>query len=203
MLHNIEQGSTEWLKLRLGRVGGSESSPFFSYMEKIESVPKGLESLAIQKVAERLLQELPDDQYESEAMAWGKMYEPYARKAYEREYFATVETPGYYSFGDWFGYSPDGQTEDRLIEIKCPSAKKWIEFAYKREIPKEHIAQMYWGMDLTGIDKCDYLVYHPQLGLLKAEVEQTDIMKTILKTRKNQYLEIVEKIILAIDKIRS
>ena len=182
----IKQNSPEWHQARAGRVGGSECSSFFTYANKPEAIPAGLKTLAYQKVAEAL--GYTEEGYESEAMLWGKEYEPVARLAFEDRHFIKVEEIGYVQEGKLFGFSPDGYLQDgTIIEIKCPSVKAWVEFASTKEIPKEHKAQMFWGMVMMGCTKSKYLVFHPSLGLLEQDLSIDEPTIGLVNKRKQQY----------------
>jgi len=194
--HNeIVQGTPEWLDLRLGRVGGSECSPFFSYANKPEKIPDGLVSLAIAKAAEILTQERPES-FVTDAMQWGTEWEPAARDAFEEAYFKDVKETGYVSAGKYFGVSPDGIVDGKeLLEIKCPQGKEWLRFRYTKEIPKAHLAQMQWGMYLLGISLATYFVWHPSLGHTAKTVMLPDDTKALLDIRTKQYEEIIQEVI--------
>lgn len=168
-VHNVEQNTEDWQWLRLGRVGGSECAPLLVNGTNATGLGAGAITLLKRKVAEIITSELPDS-YSSDKMEEGKENEPLARKEYAAAKFTTVNEVGYISKGDYFGYSPDGLvSEDGLIEIKCPSGPEFVGFTlkhYKSEnkadaIKKEHLAQMNWGMWLTGRKWCDLVVYNP------------------------------------------
>ena len=170
-IHNeIEQGSPEWHALRLGRVGGSESAslltePRSKADKEAGKVSQAFMTLVYKKAAEQLVgQEQPN--YESFAMQRGSLLENEAREVYELETGNRVIQVGYITSGNLFGVSPDGLIgNDGALEIKCPLAPEFLRFKQTRLCKSEHHAQIQWLLWITGRKWCDYVVYHPQLGI--------------------------------------
>lgn len=160
---------------RYGRIGSSECDP-------IRVGGKGMETLAIRKVAEKL-GFFPDDNYESPAMARGTELEPIARLEYERQTFSTVKTVFVIPMGDWACYSPDGLVGDTgLVEIKCPELPNFLDHLRSAEIPQRYYSQMQWGLMVTGRDWCDYVVYHPEYELQITRVNRDNELIDKFKT---------------------
>ena len=173
--HNVVQGSDEWHALRAGRVGGSEADALL-VTGKGSVLGTGAKTMAYKKMAQI---HFPDDfepPYQSAAMQRGNELEMEARIAYESKTGAFVQEVGYISYGEYFGFSPDGIIEDGgLIEIKCPLGPEIIRFLATGEIDKSHIAQMQWGMMITGAPYCDYVVYHPAYEVIINRVEPDEV----------------------------
>lgn len=198
--NNLEQGSEEWLSIRLGRVGGSESAalltdPRNKADREAGKLSSACLSLAYQKAGEKLVgQELPN--FENFAMQRGSLLESEAREVYELETSSHVAQVGYITYGEHFGVSPDGLVgTDGAIEIKCPLAAEWLRYHKERTPKKEHYAQMQWLMLITGRQWCDYVVYHPDLGILIDICEISEATQSKLKDRMRKYAELMKEIL--------
>ena len=157
---NIIQGSEEWHDIRIGRIGGSEAAALLVNGKSAHGLGTAAVSLIYEKVGELFAG--PSLVYENYAMQRGNELEPRAREAYETATFTDVQACGYVQVGDYFGYSPDGLIgQEGLIEIKCPLAPEFVRFAHTGEIDPKHIAQMQWGLWITGREYCDYIMHHP------------------------------------------
>lgn len=158
-----EQGSAEWLEIRLGKVTASRVSDVIAKTKSGYSTSRA--NYMAQLVAERLTGK-PQESYSNAAMQWGVDTEPLARSAYEFRTDATV-TPA------WFidhpkipmtGASPDGLIGDvGLVEIKCPQTATHIETLLGKSIPSKYEAQMMWQMACTGAMWCDFVSFDPRL----------------------------------------
>lgn len=158
---DIRQGTDEWQEIRAGRVGGSSAAALLVNGKSGNGLGAGAVTLLYRKAAEFITGQ-KEETFTTPAMQRGTDLEPLARRRYEDETFQAVQEIGYVSDGDFLGYSPDGFVgDDGLIEIKCPGGAEFVRFADTREIKKEYLAQMQWGMWITGRAWCDFVVYHP------------------------------------------
>ena len=67
-------------------------------------------------------------------------------------------------FHEWAGYSPDGFTDDGIIEIKCPLAKTHFNYIEANELPGEYKWQVQGGLWICeGKKYCDFMSYYPGL----------------------------------------
>jgi hypothetical protein len=158
--HEVEQGSAEWRTLRLGRVTGTTAAELLVNGKGADGLGTGAQSLIYQLAADLITGELPPD-FNGYWTERGKELEAQAVRLYEDREFQQVNRPGFISWGAMAGYSPDGAFDDVLIEVKCLSAREHIRFAATGEIPKDHMAQMQWGLFVTGFSRCDYVCFHP------------------------------------------
>ncbi len=139
---NLEQGSTEWLKYKAGKVSGT------SLAQAIGS-PKVQETLLNRLIAERMTETEHND-IGTKAVVRGKELEPVALKAVISKTGTLFETIGMIA-GEMENYvvSPDAvmymyATADVIggLEIKCPDSKKHIEYARAGVVPKEYKHQV-------------------------------------------------------------
>jgi hypothetical protein len=161
------QGSEEWLKDRLGVITASQvydllpdaRSKAFKYKEARRSYMYQL----IGEVCTGYSEEL-----NARALQWGKDNEDAAVAAYE---FATgneVEKIGlvYKDESKRCGASADFKIKDKNHggENKCPiTPKVHIDFVLGGIIKPEYLAQVQFGLWVTGWDAWDFTSYHPRM----------------------------------------
>lgn len=163
-IHNVEQGTAEWFKLR-------ELYPLTaSKAQAIGNAGKGLETLCWEKISEKY-SFADKDIYANKDLERGKELEPHARELYELETGNTVTVIGFVTdnkVSKVGGASPDGLVnEDGLIEIKAFADTKHfkaiIDFKKigKFEIESQYDWQMQQQMLFTGRKWCDFVAYNP------------------------------------------
>ena len=156
-IYEIDQGTEEWMKLRLGKFTCSDA-------QAIATNGKGLETLAFTKVAERKTG-LFADAYDNAAMQYGRETEELARSAYEIQTGNQVKKVGFIEVNEWVGGSPDGLLgEDGLIEIKCPTNRVFVEYLYYKKIDPKYFAQMQMQMFVARRKWVDYVVFNPNFA---------------------------------------
>jgi putative phage-type endonuclease len=159
----IEQGSEEWLKIRLGKVTASGVADVLAKTKSGVSASRGnyLIKLAIQRVTG-----VVEETYTNDAMQWGKDHEDQARVAYE---VASCNFVDQVAFVDhptikWFGASPDGLVnDDGLVEIKCPNSATHWSYIKDDGPPTKYYIQMQAQMACTGRSWCDFVSYDPRM----------------------------------------
>lgn len=157
IINDIEQGSDEWLKLRLGVATASNFSRIITGGGKTSASAK---DYAKALVSEMLLDQL-EDRYKGYDMARGNELEPEALAAYQEYSFNVVEKVSFISCGD-YGYSPDGLIgNDGLVEIKCPAAEAHTKYMLENKLPDKYKAQVQGGLFVSERKWCDFISYHP------------------------------------------
>lgn len=144
-IHNVEQKSVEWMRLRLGRFTASEvgkllqtgkNAPFsltaINYINQVAAERTiDTEFFETHEEWEELFKELNGPQ--SYAMKRGSETEAFARQYYIYETGLQVKEIGFISIGDNVGDSPDGviygkgKHPYRAVEFKCPTLKVHYE----------------------------------------------------------------------------
>ena len=159
----IEQGSEEWLKIRLGKVTASGVADVLAKTKTGVSASRGnyLIKLAIQRVTG-----VVEESYTNDAMQWGIDNEAQARVAYEVvsgnfvDQIAFVDHP----MISWFGASPDGLVnDDGLVEIKCPNSATHWSYIKDDGPPTKYYIQMQAQMACTGRSWCDFVSFDPRM----------------------------------------
>lgn len=140
IIHNVEQGSLDWFKLKLGKVTGTRLK------ELMGTSNLGL----IDKLIGELVSEQVKEGKASEEMQRGTDMEPIARQAYEDYTGLKVEEVGFLQSEkyEWFGVSPDGLIRRGEIyykgtEFKCPDTHTHVKWIRQGGLPSEHKYQIY------------------------------------------------------------
>lgn len=169
IIHEMEQGTQEWLNVRLGKFTASTFGDLF-----MAKSTKGYNNL-INRVA---FERLTGEQAESFSNAWtdrGTELEPEAREAYENLTFRKVRQVGFIELDEWTGCSPDGLIgDDGLLSIKCPKFSTLMDYHLSGKIPPEYLWQMYGELLITGRKWEDFFVYHPRLKPILRRVERDE-----------------------------
>lgn len=174
-IHNVEQGSDSWLKLRAGIPTASELHNLITPLWKIRT-GDGVESYLFTKVAERLMG-MPSESWSTHGgsfhMENGSILEREAIPFFsftrdipcERVGFVTTES------GD-FGASPDALTPTGGVEAKCPAPEMHAKYLYRNEVPKDHLVQVHGSMYATGRDHWWFVSFSRQMPALVVRVER-------------------------------
>ena len=138
-IHNLKQGTDEWLEMRKCKVTGSK---FSSAISKKKETRLGLiKELIVEKYAN-----VVDDGYKSPSMTRGTDEEKYAVEAYVERYGGEVEVIGICEHDDfdWLMFSPDRYANNRktYLEVKCPDSKTMIQYMIDNELPSVYKPQI-------------------------------------------------------------
>ena len=153
-IHNFEQGTEEWFKVRLGKFTASNA-------QAIASNGAGLDTLIFEKVAEIMTGKMKES-YTNTDIERGNELEKMARNSYELETGIIVKQVGFVEKDGFVGCSPDGFiAEDGLQEIKCKNDANFARFLYDAKIDTEHIWQMQMQLFVTERQWVDYVLYNP------------------------------------------
>lgn len=171
IIHDVEQGSPEWLAARLG-------IPTASEVDKIITSTGGVSTQAAAYSA-RLLAEI----------ITGKPVQTFEKTPYmDRGNELEQEAADYYSFQNdidlikvgfctndekTFGCSPDRLIgDDGLLEIKCPAPHTHVQYLLKGEVDRGYYPQIQGQLLVTGRKWCDWLSYNPDMPSLIIRVER-------------------------------
>ncbi|MBO1325379.1 YqaJ viral recombinase family protein [Acetobacter sp. TBRC 12305] len=163
-IHNVEQGSEAWHKLRLGIPTASEFSRIIT--------PDGKPSPRAKEYAARLVAEIilgrsmDADKSHIEAIARGKELEPFAALAYEFEMGLITQKVGFVTNdAGTIGISPDRFVgNDGLVEIKCPYPTKHVLYS-TCGFEKHYIAQVQGQLLLAEREWNDRVSYSDELPI--------------------------------------
>ncbi len=159
----VQQGSDEWLALRLGIPTASN----FALVRR-DSDSKTREEYMM-TLAGEILSGIPGEgkAIVTEAMKRGNNMEPEARGRYAQTNFGDVERVGFMRrtlpSGRYVGASPDALVGKRKggLEIKTMMPKLLIPRLIKGAgVPPEHLAQIYGTMWVGDLDFVDFFLFY-------------------------------------------
>lgn len=164
IIHDVEQGSTEWLNLRLG-------IPTSSEFHKIITAAKGELSKSARKYAHQLVAEiLLGEPLESPIgnLDWvvrGKLLEPQAVQQYEFAEDAETRAVGFVTTNDGrLGCSPDRLVIGARggVEIKCTAPATHVGLLI--DGPGDDYKQQVQGqLSIAELEYTDLYAFHPAL----------------------------------------
>lgn len=164
VIKDIEQGSEEWLKMRLGWITASRFKDVMAN-GRSGAPSKTRKSYMMQLAAEALSGEVLES-YSNEYMEWGTKTEPQARAMYEFDSGNDVDEVSFIRLGGdrKVGISPDGLIGERGgLEIKCPKTTTQIETYLDGRMPAHHKPQVQGSLWVTGRDWWDFVSFDPRI----------------------------------------
>jgi len=164
LVEGLEQGTAEWLQMRIGIVTGSRVADVMAKLKRKDGEAQCRADYKAELICERLTG-LTYEHYVSPAMEWGLQNEIFARNAYEGA-VGDVQLVGFalHSRINRFGASPDGLVAtDGLVQFKCPNTATHIEYIIGGVVPAQYQWQMLAEMACAERQWCDFVSYEPRL----------------------------------------
>ncbi len=145
-IHNVEQGTDEWLEARIGKYTASNA----------------IKLLKFGKTSKAVVQ-----RSNFKGNYWtqrGHDLEPMAIEAYEIRKNIKVDRVGFVTNDKYPKclFSPDGLTDKHVVEVKCFSEKKHLSIK-RNNIPLEILAQIHFGMIMAEKKKAHLVLFNPDL----------------------------------------
>jgi len=193
IIETCDQGSDEWLAMRLGKVTASRVSEVIS-KGRGKAPSKSAETYMVELVAEVLTGESKPF-FENDAMKWGTKTEPQARSMYEvNNGFVTVREVAFVEHNEFIGISPDGLIgDDGLLEVKCPNTTTQIKRALSDDYSVDYKAQIQMQLWVTERQWCDFVSFDPRLdcaaGYLQQRVERDEEYIEEMKVKVYAFVE--------------
>jgi len=158
IIHNCDQGTHEWLQLRLGKITGTRLKKMLA---------KDNLALLDELIAEEETGLSDDDDFVSEEMQRGIDLEPLAIQEYSNITGHEVDHPCLIQSSEWpiLMMSPDGYIGTTgAVEIKCPKTKTHIKYIRQGKIPNDYKEQI-WAYFMVNPDLqwLDFVSYDPRL----------------------------------------
>ena len=188
----IEQGTQEWLDLRLGLITCSE-------IKTIRADGAGAQTYINGLAYERITGESSSVFAGNEWTERGHELEIVARDLYSQKTGNQVDQVSFIK-NHGFGYSPDGIVANGAIEIKAKQPQVQIAILRSGEIPKEHHDQLDGALLCADLYFIDFVSYCPNLPIFIKRVyrnertEQLAKMKALVDKYNKQIDEIVNQI---------
>ena len=149
-IHEVEQGTPEWLQARVGVVTASEFANLVTPAWKARTGEMVASYLA-RKLAERW-RRAPLAGWSSGPMEQGSLREDEAIPYFECKTGRKVNRVGFITTDDGrWGCSPDGLLAVNTgIEVKCPEPQTQVKYLLTGELPDQYKAQVQGSMLVTG-----------------------------------------------------
>lgn len=197
--NNPLQGTEEWLQERLGRFTASEihrlmgdckremteeelkawkeANPRSTAKQCVDPtlLSSGALTYVMEVASERLTGRPAKQEFENDAMRWGKMYEPVAKQLYESVFDVRIDNVPFIPYLEYGGASPDGLIgSDIGCEFKCPISPA-VHLQYRSLLDaddlKTNYPNHYWqclkGMFTTRRKLWKFISFHPHYDALK------------------------------------
>jgi putative phage-type endonuclease len=171
--HNVEQGTFEWLAVRLG-------IPTASDFDKIIT-STGKASTQTTAYAHKLLAEIltgkPVETFEkTEWMERGVLLESSAVQFYEvKNDVETVKVGFVTDDKRTMGCSPDRLVgDDGLLEIKCPAPHTHVGYMLAGKVDRKYWPQLQGQLLVSGRKWVDWMSYHPEMQPVIVRVERDE-----------------------------
>ena len=165
VIREVEQGSAEWLGLRLG----IPTASMFECLLVNGKGEAGFGAAALtymdQLIGERITGEAAELPFSTRATERGHELEQTARDLHMATYDLPTEQVAII-LNHGAGYSPDALIgSDGLIEIKTKLPKFQVGVILADEVPKDHVAQCQGGLWLAEREWIDFVSYWPGMPL--------------------------------------
>ena len=206
IIETCEQGSIEWLSLRLGKITASRVKDVLT-KGRGTSPSKTAESYMMELIAE-ILTGNSKPFFENDAMRWGTETEPQARAMYAvNNDFVDVKEVAFVEHNEQVGISPDGLVGDKgLLEIKCPNTTTQLKRALSDDYSADYKAQIQMQLWVTEREWCDFLSFDPRLdcsaGYLQQRVYRDEEYIEEMKVKVYAFVEKMNELINILTKER-
>jgi YqaJ-like recombinase protein len=203
--HHVEQGSAEWLRLRLGIPTASrfhlivDSDCKLRRSRSDKAKPSVMtRGYAFRLAAELLLNEVTESIEGVEWMERGKELEPAAVRMYEFEQELETAPVGFLTTDD----GRIGATPDRLIvgarpaalEVKCPAPWTHLEYLIDGFGP-DYLPQAQGQILVVECDFVDRYSYHPRMPPVLARTWRDDGQQKMLRAALADFLDTRDEIL--------
>ena len=162
IIHNVDQNSDEWHKLRAG-------IPTASCFSDILAQGEGkTRAKYMRKLAGEIITGQPEEGYRNSAMDRGHAMEDQARNSYALLTDSTPERVGFVTHEIYrAGCSPDSLIgANGGLEIKTAIPSVLIELLEKDAFPSAHVAQVQGSLWITEREWWDIVVFWPGMPML-------------------------------------
>lgn len=192
IIADIEQGSAEWLALRLGIVTMSELDCLLVNGKGEAGFGVQAFSYMNQLIGERITEEAAELPFTTRATERGHELEGKARELYvAREDAELSQCAIILNHG--CGYSPDALAgNDGLLEIKTKLPKFQVDVILSGEVPREHVAQCQGGLWVSEREWIDFVSYWPGMPMFVKRMHRDEAMIERIAERVATFYELLE-----------
>ncbi len=180
IIHDVEQGSEAWLKLRSGIPTASEFDKILTKSGKKSASAEGYMHTLL---GERMMGH-PSFNFLSDWMSRGKEMESRAVRYYEFQKDAETVPVGFITDNQkWFGASPDRMVgDDGLLEIKCPKDSTHVGYLLGgSSVLDAYRVQAMGQLWISGRAWTDVLSFHPEMPEALIRTERDEVFIALLE----------------------
>ena len=193
IISDVEQGTQEWLELRLGIATCSELDTLLVNGKGEAGFGAGAFTYMDTLIGERITGEATDPFTGNRHTERGHELEGTGRQLFESQTGVTTQQVGII-LNHGIGYSPDSLIGvDGLCEIKTKLPKFQVGVILGNEIPKDHIAQCQGGLWVSEREWIDFVSYWPGMPLFIKRAYRDEAMIRKLSERVKTFYEILDE----------
>ena len=193
IISDVEQGTQEWLELRLGIATCSELDTLLVNGKGEAGFGAGAFTYMDTLIGERITGEAADPFTGNRHTERGHELEGTGRQLFESQTGVTTQQVGII-LNHGIGYSPDSLIGvDGLCEIKTKLPKFQVGVILGNEIPKDHIAQCQGGLWVSEREWIDFVSYWPGMPLFIKRAYRDEAMIRKLSERVKIFYEILDE----------
>ena len=187
-IHNVAQGSQEWLDLRAGIPTASEFDCLVSPTGEVRK--GGMPKTYVAKKLAEWWQGGPLLEYNTFDMEQGQILEESAKPNFTVETDLEIKNVGFITTDDGrVGCSPDGLIGDNSgVEIKCPKIETHVRYLLNGGLPKEYIHQVQGSMWVTGCQTWRFYSFRRRLPSLNLVIERDDAFQKAISEALEAFL---------------
>lgn len=180
--------------MRAGKITASEADSLVSPLGKVRD-GDGVETYLNQKLVEKWIGgPLPQLQGIFD-MEQGQILEERAKPAFTIHTGLEIQNVSFIETDDGrAGCSPDAIVgESEGVEIKCPTMPKHVGYLRAGRLPRDYIAQVQFGLFVTGFKTWHFFSYSRQFPPLHLVIERDEKFQAALKEAIDAFIERLDK----------
>ncbi|WP_282372259.1 lambda exonuclease family protein [Pseudomonas sp. PS02290] len=193
IITNVEQGTQEWLNLRLGIATASEFECLMVNGKGEGGFGVGAFTYMDTLIGERITGEAADPFGGNRHTERGHELESVARDLYRKQCELETSDCGII-LNHNAGYSPDSLVgADGLAEVKTKLPKFQVSVILQDEVPKDHVAQCQGGLWLAEREWIDFVSFWPGMPLFIKRMYRDEAYIRKLAQKLKDFYEILEE----------
>ena len=197
VIHECEQGTEEWLRIRMGMPTSSEFATVMASAK--DGKERKTRNTYMRKLAGELITGEPMENYVNAFMERGKAMEAEARDFYAFTTDEVIQRVGFITNGHQRGCSPDSLIgSSGMLEIKTAAPHILIEKIEADKFPPEHVAQCQGNLMVAEREWIDIGIYWPKMPMFVKRAYRDEVyirnMSAEIDAFNAELHELVEKI---------
>jgi len=198
IIDDIEQGTPEWMALRLGNPGAGNISKIIT----TKGDPSKQRDDYMRQLAGEIITGQHEDTFQSIHMENGLIREAEARSLFEMIHEVTIRRVAlvYKDAQKMFHVSPDGLIGDNAgLEVKCPMMKTQVKYLLENKLPTDYFSQVQMSLYVCECEYWWFMSYFAGLPPLILKIERDEAFISKLKAELEKF---VVELALVVRKLR-